>query len=150
MTRSSLRPAALLLVGVLCGPAQAATQADFVSEGERLWKAGDLTAAAEQFAKASESAPTDLVALLKLGGVYLASRRYQESIDVFQRAIGMDANNADAFAALGLAYLHMGQLTRAHAAISQAVKLDPNKEASARSLLQNIERRAGIDSPSTH
>jgi eukaryotic-like serine/threonine-protein kinase len=62
---------------------------------------------------------------ITLGGVYLATGKYAESIAELKRAIALAPNSDDAYHRLGTAYLESGQNTQAIEAFQKAVTLNP-------------------------
>lgn len=119
-----------------------------VTAGESHRRSGHQEQALESLRQAAIQQPRSIQAQLKLAGFLLNQQQYRPSVGAFQRAIGIDPTNAKAFAGLGLAYLHMGRYGPAHAALSQAVLLDPEKSADVAPLLARIEERIGpLQSP---
>jgi tetratricopeptide (TPR) repeat protein len=71
--------------------------------------------------------PEDAVLLSDLGWVYSEQAKYEESLTIFQEAVELDPNNAEAHDALGWSYCFGEQYDyeKALAAFQKVVELDP-------------------------
>ncbi|MCO5761608.1 MAG: tetratricopeptide repeat protein, partial [Chromatiaceae bacterium] len=112
-----------------------------LQRGETLLNEGKLTEAVAVLREAVAAEPQSAQAFLRLGGAQLMSQDYSGSIQSFQRAISLDASNADAFVGMGMAYLHSGRLGQARAAMIEAKQLDPAKQAKIDEVIAWIDRR---------
>ncbi len=127
-------------LAVFAAPAAAADAPSLLAKGDALWAEGSLDQAEKAYGRAAELAPESPKPFLKLGGLALARQRYDQAIENFQTAIGLDPTDAKVFAVLGMAYMHVGALGPAKAALDQALVLDPELE-SARLLAGQLQSR---------
>jgi hypothetical protein len=63
------------------------------------------------------------------------------SIQSFQRAISLDANNADAFVGMAMAYLHGGRYGQARSALVEAKRIAPDKGPKIDEVIAWIDQR---------
>jgi len=122
--------------------AQSPSVESLIAQGDKYWQAGEKTQAEQSYQLALESNEQSVPAHLKLGVIYLAQLRFAESISHLQRVIGLDTDNAKAFAILGIAYWHRGDHALAQAALKEATRLDPQLD-SAKKLLALINEKLG-------
>ena len=94
--------------------------------GETDIKAGRLKEAEESFKGLLQIDPNYTLALLKLGLVCNADRRYEEAVQYFRRVLQQEPTNADAFESLGESYYRLHKYDESLAASEQAIKLRPN------------------------
>ncbi len=64
-------------------------------------------------------------ALTDVGDKLVDEQKWNEAIDAYQRAIGIDPQNADAYVGLGDAYMGLGKWVEALGSYKKAVELDP-------------------------
>jgi tetratricopeptide (TPR) repeat protein len=112
--------------------------------------AGDLDAALNTLQEAVEKAPDSSLVHTRLGGVRVLRQEYDAGIKHFQRAIMLDQRNAVAFIGMAVAYLHLGQYSLARAALDEAGRLDPSKQAQIDRVLSWIDQRTGGMNGSVH
>ena len=117
------------------------TQA-LIQQGYAQTQAGQLDAALQTLQEALSRDPDSSLVHTRLGGVRLLRQEYRTGIEDFQRAIMLDQNNAAAFIGMAVAYLHMGQHSLAQAALNEAAKLDPSKQAEIDKVMAWIEQRS--------
>ncbi|TNF50784.1 MAG: tetratricopeptide repeat protein [Gammaproteobacteria bacterium] len=135
-------PAGVQAEPAVPSPAQAGNAGPgLLQRGETLLNEGKLTEAVAVLREAVAAEPQSAQAFLRLGGAQLMSQDYSGSIQSFQRAISLDASNADAFVGMGMAYLHSGRLGQARAAMIEAKRLDPAKQAKIDEVIAWIDRR---------
>jgi tetratricopeptide (TPR) repeat protein len=103
----SFLAAALLCLAL---PLAAAEEPSLLKQGETLLNEGKLPEAFAALQQAVVAEPNSSRAFQRLGGAQLMSQDYAGSIQSFQRAISLDANNADAFVGMAMAYIHGGPL----------------------------------------
>jgi tetratricopeptide (TPR) repeat protein len=115
------------------GPGDAA----LVAAGYRQWEAGRVEEAAKSFEQAIALNQHSVEAHMKLGGLLLASNRYAEAIQTYQKLLAFDAENARAWIALGLAYRHTGRAELSRAAFGEAVRIEPARKAQLAGLLES-------------
>ncbi|MCM3901763.1 MAG: tetratricopeptide repeat protein [Pyrinomonadaceae bacterium] len=85
-----------------------------------LDKKGD---AEKAYATAVEEKPTFSLALLNLGRVRVAQKKYEESIEPLTRAVELQPQNAEAHYLLGESYLQLKKGSKAVGYLSEAAKL---------------------------
>jgi polysaccharide export outer membrane protein len=83
---------------------------------------------------ASPEAKAEARRLYKEGQKYGLARLYQQAIEILQRSVKLDPENADAHFALGHAYFDLKQYRNAIESLKAAVRLNPN-DAEARDRL---------------
>lgn len=110
----------LACVGVGMAETAGAGRAATLADGERLATAGDLRGALAVYRDLATADPTSAEAFARLGGMQLLDQRYREAISSFQRAITLGDDGARPFVGLGMAYLHIGMLGPARAALVEA------------------------------
>lgn len=69
----------------------------------------------------------------------VTNRRYEEAITEAKRAIDIDPNDPQGYAALANAYLYWGKPDTAEKFITQAIRLDPKNPASYMLILGNVQ-----------
>jgi len=116
-----------------------------LQRGEALLSQGKLPEALETLQEAVAAEPTSSRAFLRLGGAQLMSQDYAGSINSFQSAISLDGNNAEAFVGMGMAYIHSGRLGPARAALEEAKRIDPAKQAKIDEVIAWIDRRVSSE-----
>ena len=112
-----------------------------LQRGEALLNEGKLPEALAVLQEAVAAEPHSAQAFQRLGGAQLMSQDYAGSIESFQRAISLDATNVAAFVGLGMAYLHSGRFGQARAAMVEAKRLDPGKQAKLDEIIAWIDQR---------
>jgi tetratricopeptide (TPR) repeat protein len=132
----------ILCLAVVAGaPAHAQTARQYLEQADLAWSRDDLEGAEALFREAVANA-TDGEPALRLGGFYLAQNRLAEAVERFQQAIGAGlptgSMQARAFVGMGIAYLHLGQSALARAALEEALRADPSREAQVRPLLDEL------------
>lgn len=85
-----------------------------------LDKKGD---AEKSYARAVEEKPTFSLALLNLGRLRVAQKKYEESIEPLIRAVELQPNNAEAHYLLGESYLQLKKGSKAVGYLSEAAQL---------------------------
>ncbi len=121
-----------------------------IEQGNRQSQSGDLDAAFSSYLQAVGKDPKSVDAHFKLAGLQLVRRDYTSSIKSFQTVIGLAPDNANAFVGLGMAYLHLGSYGMARAALQEALRRDPSKQADIQNVLDWIDARSGANGTSGH
>ena len=142
--RAALIGITALLVAAVSAQASSSAQ-ELVESGNAQWTAGDLDAALASYEQAVTADERSVDARLKLAGVRMARHEYRHAVEAFQAAASINPNDAKPFIGLGIAYLHLGQDSLAHAALTEAVRLDPARRDQLQPLLARIEAR--LDQP---
>ncbi|MDR2001378.1 MAG: tetratricopeptide repeat protein [Zoogloeaceae bacterium] len=78
---------------------------------------------------------------MKSAGELLSGGKYSDAIHAYQDIIGSDSSNALAWVGLGLAYLHAGDHDLARAALDEAIRVDPSREAQLSELKASLQAR---------
>jgi len=126
-----------LITGFVIWSAQAKMPSTLIAQGDQQWAAGQLDLAQQTFEQAVKAEPQSVSAYMKLAGLQLSRQDFKGCIDTYQRAIGLNANNAKAWLGLGFAYLHTNQNDLSLAAFEEAIRVDPaNKEKLASILVK--------------
>jgi Flp pilus assembly protein TadD len=121
-----------------------------LEQSYRQTSSGDLDAALKTLQAAADKAPESSLVHTRLGGVRVLRQEYSAGIKDFQQAIMLDQQNATAFIGMAVAYLHLGQYNLARAALDEAGKLDPSKQAQIDRVLGWIDQRTGGMNGSVH
>ena len=127
-----------LITGLVIWSAQATPTNSMLAQGEQQWAAGQLDQAQKSFEQAVQAEPTSVNAHMKLAGLQLSRQEFKASIATYQRAIGLDANNARAWLGLGFAYLHTGQNGLSMAAFNEAIRVDPRNQEKLAPMLAKL------------
>lgn len=143
--QSLLIGCAVLISGFVLWSAQAPVHPDLLAQGEQQWAAGQLDQAQMTFEQAVKEDPTSVSAYMKLAGLQLSRQQFTACIATYQRAIGLNANNARAWLGLGFAYLHTGQDALALAAFNEAVRVDPTNQEKLAPVLTKLTANAKFD-----
>jgi len=81
------------------------------------------------------------LAQTRIGGALLLKQDYGLAIESFRQAILLDGANADAFVGMAMAYLHGGDYALARAALEEAKRIDPAKQAKVDEVIAYINQR---------
>jgi len=108
----------------------------------KAYLAGRLLPTRELYEMIIEQHPGHTPALCKLGVVHLRLNDPQAAVDVFRRAVELDAGNHYAYRMLGFSFLTIGNTDAAAENVRQSVDLSPN-DAKSQSLLAEIYYRQG-------
>ena len=115
------------IFSLLIPAAWASTDAPaMIDEGNKLWSENKTVEAEASYKKAIAADPESAIAYSRLGALMLMQNRGLEAVDAYQAAITKAPDNASYFAALSIAYLHMGYHEMALTMANQAAKLDPD------------------------
>jgi tetratricopeptide (TPR) repeat protein len=128
-------------------PVPAADAASLVEKGELQLKLGEIDAALDTLKKAVEADPNSSLAFTRLGSAWVMKQDYAAGLESFQQAIVLNADNANAFVGMAIAYLHSGRYSLARAALEEAKRIDPSKQREAEKLIGWIDQRASAESP---
>ena len=133
---------AMPLLFVLAFPVvMAATDvSDLIDEGNRSWSENRLEEAEAAFRDAIDSDPEGSVAYSRLGALLVIQNRNEEAVTAYQEAIIREPDNANYFAALSIAYLHMGYHEMARSMAMHAAELDPEMKH-AKSISKYIDAK---------
>ena len=116
-----------------------------IDAGNRHWEAGDLDQAAASYRSAIEQDSGSVDAHMKLAGLQIAQQEYRAGVETFQQAISLNAENANAFIGMAIGYLHLGSPQLAHAALEEALRIDPGRRERVEPLMQQIQARLASD-----
>jgi tetratricopeptide (TPR) repeat protein len=114
-----------------------------IAEGEQHLKSGEVDEGLSLFREALEQDPDSSLAYTRIGGAQLLKQEYGPAIDSFRRAIMLEANNADAFVGMAVAYLHNGDYALALACLEEAKRIDPSKQARIDDVIAYLDQRDG-------
>lgn len=121
-----------------------ATAEKLIRAAETQLAQQDIDGAIATLTRAVHADPQSVRAHTRLGGAFLLAQRYDNAIEQFQQAVGLDGDHAGAFIGLGVAYLHQGRGGQAKAALAEAKRLSPDKAAEIDDLIQRIEQADGV------
>lgn len=114
-----------------------------LAEGEQLANSGDIQGALSLYQELSRQQPDSAEVFARLGGMQLVSQHYADAVRSFQRAISLGNNDTGSFVGMGMAYLHMGQLSPARAAFVEAKQRGVEHTADLDSVIRWIDQRHG-------
>ena len=117
---------------------------EMIEEGNRLWSENKTEEAEASYRKAIEADPESATAYERLGALLLMQTKNEEAVDAYQEAIIRDPDNAKNFAALSIAYLHMGYHRMAQSMAKQDAELDPDMKH-AQDITKYIEAKLKRD-----
>jgi CheY-like chemotaxis protein/TolA-binding protein len=112
-----------------------------LKQGQKLYRAGKLKAAAESLEKAVEANPRGVPALVALANAYFELDRNQKAVEMAKRALAVDPKSARAHLTLGTIYQTMGKNGQAKQAYQQYLKLEPKGRFAqdVRSILKSLD-----------
>ena len=112
---------------VLSAPAAfaSADSSKLIEEGNLYWSENKLEEAESTFRKAIEADSESAHAYSLLGALLVIQNRGEEAVAAYQEAIMREPENAKYFAAISIAYLHMGYHEMAQSMANRATELDP-------------------------
>jgi tetratricopeptide (TPR) repeat protein len=115
---------------------------ELIRQGEAQLKAGQIEEAIETLRQAVAADPGSSLAYTRLGGAQVLHQEYDPGIESFKQAIVLDGKNADAFVGMAIAYLHSSRYPLARAALEEAKRIDPSKQAKVDELIAWIDERS--------
>lgn len=122
-------------------PAPATEAESLLQQGESQLKEGKIPEALEILKRAVLANPQSSLAHTRLGGAQILSQEYAAGVESFRQAIGLDANNADAFVGMAVAYIHSARYPLARAALQEAKRIDPTKSKDVDELIAWLDQR---------
>ena len=117
-----------------------AADTGLIERGSKQWQEGRTAEARQSFEAAIAAEPKSAVALMKLGGLLLASNDHAAAIRTYKQAISLDNNNAKAWIGLGVAYLHTGDKDLSKAAFAEAIRADPSRKSQLAGLAEDTAK----------
>lgn len=108
---------------------------------ERQAAAGDIQGALYSYRQLTESHPQSSEAFARLGGMQLMGQHYSDAVASFQQAIALGDTGPRPFIGMGMAYLHMGRLTAARAAFTEARQRSTGDTSDVDDILAWIDSR---------
>lgn len=104
---------------------------------------GDTRGAVADYGAALQAFPDSDIVLNNLGYAHLELGRYDLALDYLKRAIGANADNAQAHLNLGVAYYAVQRFDDAIAEFTEAGRLDAGLTATTDTLIEDVRRRLG-------
>ena len=98
--------------------------------GDNFREMNQLTTALTNYKEASVKESSNAINAFNIGAIYLAKQQYDEAIDAFTTAIGMDSDFAIAYNDRGIAYREKGDINSARDDFQKATLLDPKMDFS--------------------
>jgi tetratricopeptide (TPR) repeat protein len=111
--------------------------------GTSLFNDSKYEDAEQAYTKALALKPDFMPALMNLGKLYLAQKKFDKSAAVFYRSVMADPRSADAFHYLGEAFLQTKEGNKAVIALNEALRLEPVKKAEIHLRLATLYNAAG-------
>lgn len=112
-----------------------------LEDGQAKAAAGDIKGALAVFETMTREQPDSAEAFAHLGGMQLLDQRYRDAVRSFQQAVSLGAEDARAFIGMGMAYLHLGELGPARAALVEAQNRGTARPAEIAELIAWIDQR---------
>ena len=109
-----------------------------LAKAKETWAQQQNEEAQKLFESAAALYPDEAEAHMRLAGFHLIQQNYRLCIDLYQKVIGMQNDNAHAFIGMGVSYLHLQNRALAKAAFTEAARLLPEKKAELDKLLANF------------
>ena len=100
--------------------------------------------AVQSYTTALQLKPTFMPALMNLGKLYMAEKKFGDAIEVLEKATIADPNSADAFHYLGESYLQNKQGSKAVGVLNEAFRLAPVEKAVIHLRLAALYNAAGL------
>jgi Flp pilus assembly protein TadD len=110
------------------------------ARAEKLSRAGNKGAAADELEKAVARDPEFAEAHCNLGVQYAQLGRLQEAAGEFERAIALDPSLSKSYYNLGLVYFQVGDVVQAERNVRRALQVSGNNSL-ARSFLESLQSR---------
>jgi tetratricopeptide (TPR) repeat protein len=140
MNRFLLSVVQLLFLFAASAAMASSESSKLIEEGTLYWSENRLDEAESTFRKAIEADSESSLAYSRLGALLVTQNRGEEAVVAYQEAIIREPDNAQYFAALSIAYLHMGYHEMARAMASRATELDPGMKH-ARDITKYIDAK---------
>jgi Tfp pilus assembly protein PilF len=102
--------------------------------GVRLMKLGQITDAAECFAKAVQINPSEAEHHRRWGLTFVEQHQIKAAEEQFREAIRLKPDHAAAHSNLGAALMDLGQLREADLELREAIRLDPRDQIAVKNL----------------
>lgn len=112
--------------------------------GTIKFKQGRFAEAEKPYQQALETNSSYIVALMNLGKLRIAEKKYDAAIEVFNRAVAAHPRSADANYFLGEAYLQIKKGSKAVGYLNEALRLDPMGKAEIHLRLAALYNGAGM------
>lgn len=116
-----------------------------LEEGQQKAVAGDIKGALEVYQGIVQAQPDSYEAHARLGGMQLLDQHYSDAVRSFQQAISLGDDGTRSFIGMGMAYLHMGQMSLARAAFVEAKARGVKNPADVDEILVWIDQRGSND-----
>jgi len=110
----------------------------------KLYAAGELEKAAEQFNLVYQRDPKNLVALSNLGNIYYDSQQDDLAIDYYEKALAIDPNNINMRCDLATSYSNINKLKKAIQILEENIKNDPKHPTSHYNLSVILKKKGDI------
>ena len=125
MKRSLFSVIQLLLLFSVPAAMASPDTSKLIEEGDLYWSENKLDEAEATFRKAIAADSESSLAYSRLGALLVMQNRGEEAVAAYQEAVMREPDNAHYFAALSIAYLHLGYHEMARTMANQAAELDP-------------------------
>lgn len=94
--------------------------------GNTYIKLGDNAKGAEVLSEVLRKKPEDAELIFQIAQAYYKAAKYQESIDMWDRAFTIDSTNAEVLYMIGLAYQKKGEKDKGQQICDRAILMDPS------------------------
>ena len=120
-----------------------------LDKADKLWSEGKFKLSESEFKQALQENSNSPDANSHYAGFLLTQNKTKEAINVYQKAILLDATNPKLFAALSIAYLHQSKYEMATAMANEALRLDP-KLSSVKKINEYINAKKEVIQKASH
>ncbi|MEJ2720766.1 MAG: tetratricopeptide repeat protein, partial [bacterium] len=94
---------------------------------EAAERSGDVPKAVREYQVALDLKPDYYAALVGLGQIYAYEGRYDDAVELIERAVTVTPGDSKMMSNLGFLYLHTNQLEKAERWLVQAIHVNPNE-----------------------
>lgn len=94
--------------------------------GNTYIKLGDNAKGAEVLSEVLKKKPEDAELIFQVAQAYYKDAKYQEAIDMWDRAFTIDSTNAEVLYMIGLAYQKKGEKDKGQQICDKAISMDPS------------------------
>jgi tetratricopeptide (TPR) repeat protein len=114
-------------------------------KGESAAKVRDYPQAEKELKNALDLDPTSARCLRALGAIYLAQKRNEESVDVFERALTLEPGNGRSLSGLGMGLIALGRFADAHGCLVRSALVEPFELVTMYHLMQTSYQLQNFD-----
>jgi tetratricopeptide (TPR) repeat protein len=147
-----LKNITLILFSSILSQSVTATEAQskiHLDQADKLWSKSKFEHAESEFKQALQENSQSPAANAHYAGFLLTQNKTKQAIDIYKRAITLDATNPKLFAALSIAYLHQSKYEMATAMANEALRLNPQL-SSVKKINEYIDAKKEVIQKASH